>query len=305
MSEKKNASWKSVVDSFADYLVAERQLSAHTQAGYTADVLRFSEVQTQLGIYDPFCVEYAHLLAWLENLVKIQRYSTFSVARATSSVRAFYRFLVLENPNISNPTELLESPKLPQYLPALLTVQEIDLMLATFDIETPLGLRNRAILELLYACGLRVSELTNLQLQNFYAADAWIRVQGKGNKERFVPIGESARNLVQSYIQNVRTNQEVKQGSSGILFLNRRGKQLTRNMIFIIVQQASEQAGITKNVGPHTFRHSFATHLIEGGADLRAVQQLLGHESITTTEIYLHLDQSYLQEVVRTFHPRP
>lgn len=301
----KNASWKLAIGSFSDYLVVERQFSVHTQAGYTADLLRFSEIQTQLSVSDPLQVGYQDITKWLENLVTIQKYSTFSIARAIASVRAFYRFLLLDNPDAPNPTELLESPKLPQHLPTLLSVQEIDRMLATFELESPLGFRNRAILELLYACGLRVSELTGLLMQNFYAGEGWVRVLGKGNKERFVPVGESARRAVQAYLEKVRVSQEVKRGSEGVLFLNRRGKQLTRNMVFIIVQQASVQASITKNVGPHTLRHSFATHLIEGGADLRVVQQLLGHESITTTEIYLHLDQSYLQEVVRTFHPRP
>ncbi|MCZ2357586.1 MAG: tyrosine recombinase [Bacteroidia bacterium] len=298
-------SWEDAIALFSDYLVVERQLSIHTQTGYTNDITTFAEIQDKQNISNPLLVSYENLLFWLEELTQIRKYSTFSVARATAAVRAFYRFLLLDNPEIINPAELLESPKLPVHLPTLLSVDEIDKMLATFDSETPLGLRNRAIIELLYACGLRVSELTNLSIQNFYASERWIRVLGKGNKERFVPVGESACSFVQNYLNEVRLNQEAKRGYEGILFLNRRGKQLTRNMVFIIVQQAAEQAGIHKSVGPHTLRHSFATHLIEGGADLRVIQQLLGHESITTTEIYLHLDQSYLQEVIRSFHPRP
>lgn len=203
-----------------------------------------------------------------------------------------------------DPTQLLEAPKIGRKLPDTLEFLEVEEIVHAVDLSTPEGMRNRAIIEVLYSCGLRVSELTNLRLSNFFEDLGFIKVTGKGNKERLVPIGREALKFVRIYRDEIRVQLNIKNGHENILFLNRRGAQLTRAMIFTIVKRATAEAQITKNVSPHTFRHSFATHLIEGGADLRAVQEMLGHESILTTEIYTHLDREYLKQVVTEFHPR-
>ncbi|MEM7041158.1 MAG: tyrosine-type recombinase/integrase, partial [Bacteroidota bacterium] len=218
--------------------------------------------------------------------------------------RSFHTFLVQEDYTDEDPTELLDLPKLSRKLPIYLTVHEVEKIFDVVPMSTKLGVRNRAIVELLYSCGLRVSELVNLEQQMLYLDEGFVRVFGKGSKERLVPLGSSAKQYILLYKEHARNHMTPRRGDEDILFLNRRGARLTRNMIFIIVKQLVADAGIEKNVSPHTFRHSFATHLIEGGADLRAVQEMLGHESITTTEIYLHLDRDYLKEVHRTFHPR-
>jgi integrase/recombinase XerD len=221
-----------------------------------------------------------------------------------SSIKSFFSFLVLEKILDISPAELLETPKLSKKLPEVLSYEEIEMMLDSIDLSKPEGHRNRAMIEVLYACGLRVSELTGLRISSLYPEIGFVRVIGKGNKERLVPIGESALKQVSFYLEDRKQMDNIDKKSEDIVFLNRRGKQLTRIMIFLIVKEAALAAGIDKNVSPHTFRHSFATHLLEGGADLRIVQQLLGHESITTTEIYTHLDMNYLRETLRSYHPR-
>ena len=227
-----------------------------------------------------------------------------SLARNISSIRSFHRFIVEEDYSETDPSELLDAPKLRRKLPSVLTLPEIDSIFSCIDMSKDLGIRNRAMLELLYSSGLRVSELVNLELPRLHPEEGFLQVIGKGSKERLVPLGSSALKFVEMYLDHVRNKITPVKGSEDFVFLNRRGKGLTRNMIFIIIKDLVRQAGIDKKVSPHTFRHSFATHLIEGGADLRAVQEMLGHESITTTEIYLHLDREYLKEVHRTFHPR-
>jgi integrase/recombinase XerD len=227
-----------------------------------------------------------------------------SQARILSGIKAFYKYLALENIIQIDPTQLIEGPKTGRKLPDTLSFPEIEQMLDLIDLSTAEGTRNRAILEVLYSCGVRVSELVDLKLTNCYFDIGFIRVIGKGNKMRLVPIGRDAIKYTRIYLENIRNHLDIKPDSEDIVFLNRRGKALTRVMIFLIIKDLAERAGIHKNISPHTFRHSFATHLIEGGADLRAVQEMLGHESITTTEIYTHLDRAFLQETLKSYHPR-
>ncbi len=226
-------------------------------------------------------------------------------ARLISGLRAFYKFLMVEDLLDDDPTELLESPRMRRKIPEVLSVHEIQLMLDAVDLSDPQGQRNRAILEVLYACGLRVSELVNLRLTQLFLNAGFIKVLGKNNKERLVPIGAEAVRFLKIYLENVRALQDnLKKEAENVVFLNRRGGKMSRVMVFLIVKEMAEKAGIKKNISPHTFRHSFATHLVEGGADLKAVQDMLGHESITTTEIYTHLDTEYLKETIYLYHPR-
>lgn len=230
--------------------------------------------------------------------------SATSQARIISGLKGFFKYLLLENIIDQSPLTYIEAPKIGRKLPEVLSIAEIDEMIATIDLSKPDGERNRAIIETLYGCGLRVSELCDLKLSHLYFNDDFIRVIGKGDKERLVPIGEITKKYITIYIENIRNTINIKKGSEDILFINRRGSALSRVMIFNIVKDLAQRAGIKKDVSPHTFRHSFATHLVEGGADLRAVQEMLGHESITTTEIYTHLDRKYLREMLQVHHPR-
>ncbi len=227
-----------------------------------------------------------------------------SQARILSGIKSFYKYLALENLIKTDPTQLIEGPKTGRKLPDTLSFPEIEQMLGIIDMSTNEGTRNRAILEVLYSCGMRVSELVDLKLTNCYFDIGFVRVIGKGNKMRLVPIGRDAVKFTNIYLQTVRNHLDIKPDAQDVVFLNRRGRPLTRVMIFLIIKELAERAGIHKSISPHTFRHSFATHLIEGGADLRAVQEMLGHESITTTEIYTHLDRAFLQETLRSYHPR-
>src|SRR5215213_5934212 len=226
-----------------------------------------------------------------------------SQARIISGIRQFYRYCILEQVTKNDPTLLLEAPRLKRALPDILSFDEIEAILGQIDLSTAEGTRNKAIVETMYSCGLRVSEVVNLKISQLYLDVGFIRVIGKGNKERLVPIGSSAIKYISIYKKTVRTHQPVQNDEENILFLNRRGKRLTRVMIFLIIKNLVKKAGITKTISPHTFRHSFATHLVEGGADLRAVQEMLGHESITTTEIYTHLDREFLRKTLQQFHP--
>ena len=219
-------------------------------------------------------------------------------------MRAFYRYLIYANVLETDPTELLDAPKIGMHLPDVLTVEEIQRIMEVIDLSTPEGHRNRAMAEVMYGCGLRVSELVTLRISNLFFDDGFVKVVGKGNKERLIPIGTTAMKMVNLYVDGKRKELKIKKGEEDYVFLNRRGAHLTREMVFMLVKRWVKDAGIEKTVSPHTFRHSFATHLIEGGADLRAVQEMLGHESITTTEIYTHLDQDYLRTNIALFHPR-
>lgn len=297
--------WTPYINGFKAYLMLERALSENSVEAYLRDVSKLVEF-LEIKSYDfsPMEIKLMHLeefIMWINELGLEAR----SQSRIISGLKAFYKYLLVEDLMDTAPTELLEGPRLDRKIPDVLSFEEIKKMLDCIDLSEPHGVRNRAMLETLYASGLRVSELINLKLTNVYFEIGLIRVIGKGDKERIVPIGEDAIKHIQLYIEGVRRSQmNIHPDAGNIVFLNRRGKKLTREMVFMIVKETARIAGITKSVSPHTFRHSFATHLIEGGADLRAVQEMLGHESIITTEIYTHLDTDYLREAIIKFHPR-
>ncbi|MCX8485614.1 MAG: tyrosine recombinase XerD, partial [Crocinitomicaceae bacterium] len=248
-------------------------------------------------------LDYEDLKQFLSTLFDLGL-SARSQARIISGIKQFYGFLILENLVKVDPSELLEQPKLGRKLPEVLTIEEIDALLAAIDLRKNEGHRNRAMLETLYSCGLRVSELVGLRFSDLFFEEGFIRVIGKGNKERLVPVSPQVQKEIEIYQQHIRNHLNIQKGSENIVFLNRRGAQLTRVMVFTIIKNLAESIGLKKNISPHTFRHSFATHLIEGGANLRAIQEMLGHESITTTEIYTHLDQRFLRDAILSFHPR-
>ena len=295
-------SWETSIKGFKSYLQIERSLSDNSVQAYVRDVKKFAKYAIPLDL--------SELKITRENIsnflaeIKDNDISARSQARIISGVKAFYKYLIIEDYLKVNPTELIESPKIGLKLPDILSLIEIDKLIAAVDLSNKQGERNRSILETLYSCGLRVSELTNLQLSNIHFKEGYLKVIGKGDKERLAPIGGRAIKYLTIYINEVRNHQEIKKGHEDFVFLNNRGAQLTRVMIFLIIQKLTEEIGLKKKISPHTFRHSFATHLIEGGADLRAVQEMLGHESITTTEIYTHLDKEYLRSNIIQFHPR-
>ncbi|WP_254411724.1 site-specific tyrosine recombinase XerD [Dyadobacter diqingensis] len=296
--------WQSYIKHFKNYLRLERSFSDNSVQAYVRDTEKLAEYLELAAInLSPVDIKEEHLLAFLKYLSDLGL-SAHTQARMLSGIKAFYKYLLLENEITEDPTELIEAPRLPRKLPDVLSYEEIEQMLQSIDHSTPEGTRNRAILEVLYSSGLRVSELIGLQLTFCYFDIGFIRILGKGDKVRLVPIGKEAIKYTQLYLDHVRSEIEVKKDSEDIVFLNRRGGQLSRVMVFLIIKDIAEKAGISKNVSPHTFRHSFATHLIEGGASLRAVQEMLGHESITTTEIYTHLDRDYLRQIITEFHPR-
>ena len=296
--------WQSYIKHFKNYLRLERSFSDNSVQAYIRDTEKLAEYLELAAInLSPADIKEEHLLAFLKYLSELGL-SAHTQARMLSGIKAFYKYLILENEISEDPTELIEAPRLPRKLPDVLSYEEIERILLAIDHSTPEGTRNRAIIEVLYSSGLRVSELVGLQLTFCYFDIGFIRILGKGDKVRLVPIGKEAIKYTQLYLDHVRTEMEVKKESEDIVFLNRRGGQLSRVMVFLIIKDAAEKAGISKNVSPHTFRHSFATHLIEGGASLRAVQEMLGHESITTTEIYTHLDRDYLRQIITEFHPR-
>ena len=295
-------SWETSIKGFKSYLQIERSLSDNSVQAYIRDVRKFANYAIPLDL--------SELKITRENIsnflaeIKDNDISARSQARIISGIKAFYKYLIMEDYLKINPTELIESPKIGLKLPDTLSLIEIDKLIAAVDLSNKQGERNRAILETLYSCGLRVSELINLQLSNIHFKEGYLKVIGKGDKERLAPIGGRAIKYLTIYINEVRNHQEIKKGHEDFVFLNNRGAQLTRVMIFLIIQKLTEAIGLKKKISPHTFRHSFATHLIEGGADLRAVQEMLGHESITTTEIYTHLDKEYLRSNIIQFHPR-
>ncbi len=297
--------WTSYINGFKAFLMLERALSENSIEAYLRDVRKLFEFLEIKGYeLSPIEVQLKHLeefIWWINELGLGAR----SQARIISGLKAFYKYLLIEDLMDAVPTELLEGPRLERKIPDVLSFDEIQRMLETIDLSEPHGVRNRAMLETLYASGLRVSELINLRLNNLYFDIGLIKVVGKGSKERLIPIGEDAIKHINLYLEGVRRPQlNIDPEHAHFVFLNRRGKKLSRVMVFMVVKEAAKLAGITKNVSPHTFRHSFATHLIEGGADLRAVQDMLGHESIMTTEIYTHLDMDYLRETIMNFHPR-
>lgn len=297
--------WEHEIIEYRNYLKLERSLSENSISAYINDIRKLTSFLVSL---DKKKLKYSDIDSnlinqFIEYLYKLG-VSPHTQSRIISGIKSFFGYLILEEKISINPTELVESPKLNKKLPDTLNVDDIDKMFLSIEMNSYEGTRNRAILETLYSCGLRVSELTNITFQNLFLDIGFIKVIGKGSKERLVPIGNQAIKYINLYNENYRKNMSVKQGNEGYLFLNRRGSKISRNMIFIIVKNISINLNFKKNVSPHTFRHSFATHMIEGGADLRAVQEMLGHESITTTEIYTHLNKEYLREVVNKFHPR-
>lgn len=296
--------WSTYIKQFSNYLKLERSLSGNSVEAYVRDVEKLNQyMEMQEPTFSPMKVTSKHLEGFVE-YINVLGLSAFSQARILSGVKAFYKFLILEDLVTEDPTLLLEGPKLGRKLPDTLEYTEIVTLLEAIDLSTPEGARNRAMLEVLYSSGLRVSELVDLRLNNIYFDIGFVRVIGKGNKERLVPIGRDAMKFLKIYLEEIRIHVPVQKGFESFAFLNRRGRKLTRVMIFTIIKLLATKSGIKKSISPHTFRHSFATHLIEGGADLRAVQEMLGHESITTTEIYTHLDRDYLRQVIREFHPR-
>ena len=287
---------------FLGHLTLEKGMSANTAQAYSDDVDKLTRylADAGVGIEHATTDDLERFICTLQD-VGIQPRSQ---ARIISGVKGFYKFLRLEGYMDTDPTELLITPKIGRHLPEVLTIAEIDAMIACIDMSKAEGQRNRAIIETLYGCGLRVSELVTLQLSQLYLEECYVVIQGKGNKQRLVPISPVAIEQINLYLEQTRSHQVAQRGSEDILFLNRRGAMLTRQMIFHIVKQLCELAGIRKVISPHTLRHSFATHLLEGGANLRAIQQMLGHESITTTEIYVHIDRSLLRDEILTHHPR-
>jgi integrase/recombinase XerD len=296
--------WTDAISDFLAYLRLEKSLSEKTLVAYSADVDKLrSFIEREFCDVEPQQVLPLHLEQFLAHVYELGLTGR-SQARVLSGVKAFFRYLLLEDIMAANPTQLVEAPKLGRKLPEVLSLDEIDRLASAIDLSKPEGHRNKAMLEVLYSCGLRVSELVGLRFSDLNLDKGFIRVIGKGNKERLVPIGGKAVKELQLYLDARRAASQEQRNADDVVFLNRRGAKLTTVMVFLIIKELAEKAGITKTISPHTFRHSFATHLIEGGADLRAVQEMLGHASITTTEIYTHLDRQYLKEAILLFHPR-
>ncbi len=297
-------SWNVYYIRFKQYLQLERSLSKNSMEAYADDVKKLESYSSLfLNNQTPDKFSFKQLQNFVE-WIATMGFSATTQARVISGIKTFYKFLLLENDIQQNPSELLETPKIARKLPVYLSVEEIDSMLSYIDRSIPEGERNFSLLETLYSCGLRVSELTNLKITDLHLNDYYVKVVGKGNKERLVPVGKNAVKLIKNYMSSIRSQLRPKKGAEDILYLNRRGGALSRVMVFYIIKDLAKKAGIKKVLSPHSFRHSFATHLVEGGADLRAVQEMLGHESITTTEIYTHLDRQFLRDNILSFHPR-
>lgn len=297
------SNWKSYIKEYQNYLKLERGLSTNTIQNYTFDIEKLvlfletnSISQNPVNITEETIHQFIYHISSVVN--------ARSQARAISGLKSFFTYILFEDYRKDNPLELIEVPKTGRKLPDTLSTIEIDQLIAAIDLSTPEGERNRAILETLYSCGLRVSELTNLKISDLFFEEGFIKVTGKGNKQRFVPIGKTTEKYILLYKEQIRSHLNIQKGFEDTLFLNRRGKQLTRAMIFTIIKDLSVKINLKKTISPHTFRHSFATHLLENGADLRSIQLMLGHESITTTEVYMHLDRKHLAKVLTQFHPR-
>jgi integrase/recombinase XerD len=295
--------WQPYKKGFKAYLQLEKSLAQNSVQAYLRDIDKLTQyLQAHNELKNPADIVLNDLQQFIKWVAELKMTET-SQARIIAGIRAFFNYCLIEQIVPKDPSLLLQSPKLKRLLPDVLHVDEIENILAQIDLSTPAGARNKAIIETLYSCGLRVTELVNLRISQLYLEVGFIRVTGKGNKERLVPIGGSAIKYINIYKNTIRIHIPVKQGNEDVLFLNRRGTRLSRIMIFLIIKELVQKAGITKTISPHTFRHSFATHLVEGGADLRAVQEMLGRESITTTEIYTHLDRDFLRKTLEKFHP--
>jgi integrase/recombinase XerD len=294
--------WEAYKKGFKAWLQLEKSLADNSVEAYLHDIEMLTSFLMPLEINSPENVTLKHLEQFVKSVAELGMTAS-SQARIISGLRSFYKYCLLEQITTTDPTVLLEAPKLKRTLPDTLSFEEIENIIAQIDLSKPEGGRNKAMLETLYSCGLRVSELVNLKISCLYLDVGFIRVIGKGDKERLVPIGRDAVKFIKIYKDDIRVHISIKKGEDDMLFLNRRGSKLTRIMVFLILKELAKKAGITKSISPHTFRHSFATHLVEGGADLRAVQEMLGHTSITTTEIYTHLDREYLRDTLQQFHP--
>jgi len=294
--------WQVIKKEFEQFLKFERGFSVNSIDAYLNDVSKFQiyceDNQLELNIVTRKNIQ--DFLAWLQEF----NISPSTQSRLISGLKTFFSFLMIEHELINNPTDLLQAPRLARKLPSVLSIHEIDQLIAAIDLSSPEGERNKTIIEILYGCGLRVSELVTLKISNLFLDVEFIKVEGKGSKERLIPIGQQAIKHLRIYLETVRPHIKVKAGNEDIVFLNRRGTALSRVMIFLIIKELAQKIGLQKTISPHTFRHSFASHLVEGGADLRAVQDMLGHESITTTEIYTHIDTDYLHAIITQYHPR-
>jgi len=296
--------WPSTINGFRSYLKLEKFLSPNSVEAYLQDMDKLQQFAVSLVPQrKPETIVEQDLKAFMQWVNELGM-TPASQARILSGIKAFYKFMLMENLISHNPAELIESPRLQRKLPDTLNILEIDALIGAIDLSKADGMRNKTMLEVLYSCGLRVTELITLKISNLYLEDDFIKILGKGNKERLVPIGEQASKMTTIYLQEIRVHLKIKKGQEDYVFLSKRGALLSRVMVFMIIKSLAEKIGLKKSISPHTFRHSFATHLIEGGADLRAVQEMLGHESITTTEIYTHLDREYLRETIVQYHPR-
>lgn len=295
--------WNSYIKSFQSYLKIERGLSKNTVENYSFDLERLSKflLENEISI-SPEKINEETIQQFIYSVSK--EVNARSQARIISGLKSFFTYLIFEDYRSDNPMELIEAPRLGRKLPDTLSIDDIDKLIAAIDLSTPEGERNRAILETLYGCGLRVSEITSLKISDLFFDEGFIKITGKGNKQRFVPIAKSTQKYIELYRNTTRNHLDISKGFEDTLFLNRRGKQLTRAMIFTIIKTLALKINLQKNISPHTLRHSFATHLLENGADLRSIQMMLGHESITTTEIYVHLDRKHLTQIINSFHPR-
>ena len=295
--------WNSYIKSFQSYLKIERGLSKNTIANYTFDLERLCTFLVENNIsVSPEKINEETIQQFIYSVSK--EVNACSQARIISGLKSFFSYMIFEDYRTDNPMELIEAPRIGRKLPDTLSLDDIDMLIAAIDLSRLEGERNRAILETLYGCGLRVSELVTLKISDLFFEENFIKITGKGNKQRFVPIAKATQKYIESYKNTVRIHLNIVKGHEDTLFLNRRGKQLTRAMIFTIIKRLAIKINLEKNISPHTLRHSFATHLLENGADLRSIQMMLGHESITTTEIYVHLDRKYLTQIINTFHPR-
>ena len=296
--------WLTAKKGFKNYLKLERSLSKNSIEAYLRDIDKITQfleaVDQKIGPLNIQAQNLKDLIQWINELGMLAT----SQARLISGIKAFFKYLILEDLIKQDPSALIEAPKTRRKLPDVLTIIEIEALMDALDLSKPENVRNKAMLEVLYGSGLRVSELINLKISNYYSEVEFLKITGKGNKERLVPIGSSAIKYISIYLNEVRNHISIQKGNENFVFLNRRGTKLSRVMVFLLIKDLAQKIGLQKTISPHTFRHSFATHLIEGGADLRAVQEMLGHESITTTEIYTHLDRDYLKQTIQQFHPR-
>ena len=296
--------WSEAIENYANYLRFEKNASENTIEAYVFDLQKLQDfVEQNLMNITPITISYEHLQEFLYQISKIN-YSERTQARWISSIKGFFSFLLEDELREDNPSALLETPKLGLYLPDTLSLEEIEKLISATEENTDLAKRNRCMIEVLYGCGLRVSELTELQISNINFKENYLKIQGKGDKVRFVPLADYTADFIKNYINNIRSKQKINPKHSDILFLNSRGAQISRQMVFLIIKEIVRKAGIQKNISPHTFRHSFATHLLQNGADLRFIQEMLGHSSITTTEIYTHLNTEELHETILKYHPR-